>query len=73
MALQSTSWAQNATWQGATNDWNDPANWSGGTVPSLGDTGSVFVKTPTPFAQPVISQPGAQANNLYVGSLAAHS
>src|SRR5690606_23278307 len=73
MALQSTSWAQTTTWLGNNNDWHDTTNWSGAALPTLASPVFVFIKSPIPARQPVISQPGAQANNVFVGSVGGSS
>ncbi len=73
MALHSTSWAvpiTAATWEGTTSSaWDDTSNWSDGILPTLGSPANVFIKTPSPSTQPIISQPGAEANGLFVGSV----
>lgn len=68
MALQPTSWAQTTTWLGNNDNWHDEANWSGAALPTLESPVFVFIKSPS-STQPVISQPGAEANNVFIGSV----
>lgn len=73
MALQSSAWAAPATsttWQGGSSaDWFDSSNWSAGLPTQQAPQTFVYITSPVPGVQPIITTPGAVANHMFLGSV----